>query len=81
MPNSNPIIIETTKLKKFYSSPAGPIWALNGINLKISQGEFLNRKSELRVFVNSKNSTFGDILVEGDVVKIAKGTLLTAFEK
>jgi len=62
-------------------SAAGPVGAYlvkNGFEkfnsqIKISQGEFLNRKSELRVFVNRKNSTFGDILVEGDVVLIANG--------
>ncbi len=41
MPQSKSIIIETTNIKKVYSTPAGPIWALNGINLTITRGEFI----------------------------------------
>ena len=76
MPNSNPIIIETTNLKKFYSSPAGPIWALNGINLKISQGEFIGiigrsgagKTTLINMIAGLDNVSEGEIQVAGDYI-------------
>lgn len=67
-------------------SSAGPVGAFlvkNGFEkvnaqIRLSQGEFLNRKSELRVFVNGNGSRVDDILVEGDVVKIGRGTITAA---
>lgn len=67
-------------------SSAGPVGAYlvkNGFEnfneqIKLSQGEFLNRESELRVIVTGKNNEFNDVLVEGDVVEIGHGKITTA---
>ncbi|WP_242155967.1 PhzF family phenazine biosynthesis protein [Aestuariivivens sediminis] len=64
-------------------SAAGPVGAYlikNGFEkfnsiIKIKQGEFLNRESEIRLYVKENNGTFGDILVEGDVVHVASGKI------
>ena len=66
-------------------SSAGPVGAYlvkNGharfnSQIKLSQGEFLNRASELRVLVSGNDSVFENIHVEGDVVKIAEGKIVT----
>lgn len=62
-------------------SAAGPVGAYlikNGFEkfnslITIYQGEHLNRPSEIRVYVNGKEFSYGDILVEGDVVLMANG--------
>ena len=65
-------------------SAAGPVGAYlvkNGIEkfnqkIKISQGEFLNRKSEMRVVVKGNHMAFENILVEGNVIEIANGKII-----
>jgi len=67
-------------------SAAGPVGAYivkNGLEkfnqeIKISQGEFLNRKSEMRVIVKGNHMAFENILVEGDVIEIANGKIIDA---
>ena len=65
------------------AGPVGVYLVKNGYEnfneqIKLSQGEFLNRESELRVIVTGKNNEFKDILVEGDVVEIGHGKITTA---
>jgi len=69
-------------------SSAGPVGAFlvkNGLEklntqIVLTQGEFVNRKSILKVFVNGKNSNIEDVLVEGDVVKIGTGTIIAQID-
>lgn len=76
MPQSKPIIIETTNIKKVYSTPAGPIWALNGINLKIARGEFIGiigrsgagKTTLINMIAGLDNVTEGQIQVNGDLI-------------
>ena len=76
MPHSKPIIIETKNIKKFYSTPAGPIWALNGINLEINQGEFIGiigrsgagKTTLINMIAGLDNVTEGQIQVAGDFI-------------
>ncbi|MTI40245.1 PhzF family phenazine biosynthesis protein [Fulvivirga lutimaris] len=70
-------------------SAAGPVGAYlvkNGLEqfnteIKISQGEFVNRESEIKVVVKGIGLTFKDVFVEGDVVQIAHGTITKGFNK
>lgn len=67
-------------------SAAGPVGAYLVKNeyerfntiINLSQGEFLSRESELRVLVNGSNSVVENIYVEGDVVRIADGKVITS---
>jgi len=67
-------------------SAAGPVGAYlvkNGFEkfnqeIKIFQGEFLNRKSEMRIVVKGNRMAFKNILVEGDVIVIANGKIIDA---
>ncbi|MFD1161828.1 PhzF family phenazine biosynthesis protein [Hwangdonia seohaensis] len=67
-------------------SSAGPVGAYLVKNklaefneeIRIWQGEFLNRKSELRIIVKGNNDTFEKVFVEGDVVEIANGKITNA---
>lgn len=62
------------------AGPSGAYLVKNGLEdfnteIRLSQGEFLNRKSELRVVIKGHGSHFEHAFVEGDVVLIGKGTL------
>lgn len=66
-------------------SAAGPVGAYlveHGIESEnteiiLKQGEFLNRPSRLKVLVTKEKEGYGEIFVEGDVCKIATGSLVT----
>lgn len=76
MPELKSIIIETTNIKKLYSTTAGPIWALNGINLKITKGEFIGiigrsgagKTTLINMIAGLDNVTDGQIQVAGDLI-------------
>lgn len=65
-------------------SAAGPVGAYliqNKIaafdtEIILNQGKFLNRPSIIKITVKKNNEAIGDVFVEGDVVKIAKGELI-----
>jgi trans-2,3-dihydro-3-hydroxyanthranilate isomerase len=65
-------------------SSAGPVGAYLVANKKalcnkeiiINQGAFLGRPSKIKVIVMGDNKNLGNILVEGEVIKIAEGQLL-----
>lgn len=65
-------------------SAAGPVGAylvkhgFAGFNkqIRISQGEYVGRKSKLKTFVSGTNEVFCDTIVEGDVVIIGNGNIL-----
>ena len=73
-------LIETVHLKKYFSTPAGPLHAVDDINLKIYTGKTLGvvgesgcGKSTLgRVILRLIDATAGQVLFEGEDILIPR---------
>jgi oligopeptide/dipeptide ABC transporter ATP-binding protein len=67
-------ILEVKKLKKFFTSPAGPVKAVNGVDLQIKRGEIFGLVGEsgcgkstlIRTMLRLLKPTEGQILLNGD---------------
>jgi peptide/nickel transport system ATP-binding protein len=82
-------LIETRNLKKFFSTPKGPLHAVDDVNMSIARGETLGLvgesgcgKSTLgRVVIRLLEATAGSVLMKGEDIVHYNKSALRAFRK
>jgi len=71
-------MIMTRNLKKAYQNPAGDIWALQGVNLEINQGEFVGiigrsgagKSTLINMLAGLDSITSGEVWVDNDPIHL-----------
>lgn len=78
-------VIETKNLSKVYNPETIPVYALNGVNLEIQQGEFTaiigpsgsGKTTLLNIIGGLDNASSGSVLIEGtDIAKLSGNQLI-----